>query len=136
MFVERITALGARFLSDRSFTLIVAPAIADFEFDRAEGRRAPSHLSVLRAMAGAAYEDVTQDASGTLTFLAVALLPACYYTFLFILCLPPLQGVAVTRVALVLGALILTLSTVPAIICYWPEPLSRPIGEQASPEAS
>lgn len=132
MFVARITALGARFLSDRSFTLIVAPAVADFEFDRAQGRRRPSYVSVLRAMAGAAFDDVTQDASNTLTFLGVALLPAAYYTFLFILCLPPLQGIAVTRVALVLGALILTLSTVTAIICFWPEPLSKPASSETT----
>lgn len=123
MFVERITAIGRRFLSDRSFTLIVGPAIADFEFDRACGRRTHP-AAVLRALAGAAYEDVTRDAGGTLTFLALALLPAVYYTFLFLLCLPPLRGVAAGTV-FVLGVLILTLSVTTALICYWPEAPER-----------
>lgn len=125
-FAARVTAFGARFLSERSFTLIVAPAIADFEFDRARGIRVRGYLAVLRAVAGAAREDVARDPGGALTFLAVALLPAAYYTFLFILCLPPLQGVAVARIVLVLGALILTLSTTTAVICFWPDPLSEP----------
>lgn len=123
MFVERITAVGERFLSDRSFTLIVAPAIADLQFDVDNGTRARGYLAVLHAMAGAAYEDVIRDMSGTLTFVALALLPALYYAFLFLLLLPPLRGVAAVRTVLVLGALSLALSITTAVICYWPDPL-------------
>lgn len=123
MFVERITAIGERFLSDRSFRLIVAPAIADFQFDCENGTRVSGYIAVLRAMAGAVYEDITRDSSDALTFLALALIPACYYAFLFILCLPPLRGLAIGRTALVLGAVILVLSTASAVICYWPDRL-------------
>jgi hypothetical protein len=123
MFVARVAAIGERFLSARSFTLIVAPAIADFEFDGRRGARASGYVAVLLALAGAAWEDIIRDTASTFTFLAVALLPACYYTFLFILCLPPLHGIAVTQTLVVLGVTILGLSTTTAVVCYWPDPL-------------
>jgi hypothetical protein len=126
MFEERITAIGRRFLTDRSFTLIVAPAIADFQFDGSSGTRASAYLAVLRAVVGAACEDVTRDIGGALTFVALALIPACYYTFLVLLCLPPLPGVAVGPAVLGFAALSLFLSLATAAICYWPEPLPVP----------
>jgi hypothetical protein len=123
MFVERVTAIGERFFSGHSFTLIVAPAIADFEFDRQNGSRAYGYLAVLRAMAGAAREDITRDPGGTLTFLALALIPAGYYAFLFLLLLPPLRDTPAADTLLLLGAFTLALSTTTAVICYWPDPL-------------
>ena len=49
-FESRIVAFSERFLSDRTFELIVAPALADLEFDRGTGprSRAANRFAVLK----------------------------------------------------------------------------------------
>jgi hypothetical protein len=114
----RIIALVRRFLSDRSFTLIVEPALADFEFG-ASRRRATDYVAVARAIAGATWEDMTSDA-GALTFIALTLLPATYYTFFFMLWMP--AGFRVTTTTLLaVGAGVFMISLIPVAICYWPD---------------
>jgi len=127
MFITRVTTFAERFLSDRSFDLIIAPAIADFEYDPAGGGLGP-YVAVLRAVAGAVYEDAASSSAAG-TFLALALIPAAYYAFFFLLCVPEgLHTIANNRtVSLVLVLLAGVGAMVPVAICYWPErrPSSR-----------
>jgi hypothetical protein len=88
--VERIDALSSRFLSERSYELIVGPAIADLQHDADEAQTPRSmrgSFSVLVAFTGALYDEITADA-GLWRIAALALIPAMYYAFLIILILP------------------------------------------------
>jgi len=129
MFLTRVTTFAERFLTDRSFALIIAPALADFEYDPADG--VGRYVAVLRAVAGAAYEDAAAS-SALGTFVVLALIPAAYYAFFFLLCAPDgLRTVANNRtVALLLVSMAAVASMVPVAICYWPD---RP--EPHQPEA-
>ena len=126
--VETVTALSERWLRDRTFELVVAPAIADLQFDEAAAgpRRARNAAAVVSAFAWGMYEDLTSDAGSLLTFGALTLIPACYYTLLILICAPlgnypfsTLNG------RVVVGAAILVLSLGPVIACYWPERPAR-----------
>ena len=129
-FVAAITALSERFLSERSFELIVAPALADFQFDATPSRwsRVASHGAVIAAVLGALHEDVIR--SGSIgSFVGLAMIPLCYYTFWFLVWVP--QGVQSLGggVMTIVTILMLALSVAPVIVCYWPERRSgnRPI---------
>jgi hypothetical protein len=120
-FVAAITALSERFLTERSFELIVTPALADFEFDpQASGpRRFAPHLAVLAAFVGAFRDDAIRGADIG-TFLGLVLIPVCYYSFFFILGLP--KGVPMATGPLAtLGIAVVALSLAPVIVCYWPD---------------
>lgn len=120
-FVAAITALSERFLTDRSFELIVTPALADFEFDpNASGaHRFAPHRAVLAAFLGALREDVAR-AGDIGTFAGLVLIPVCYYSFFFILGLP--KGMPmVSGPLMALGIAVVALSLAPVIVCYWPE---------------
>ena len=75
-FESRIVAFSTRFLSARSFELIVAPALADLQFEADEHAGYPgvaaSRLAVLRAVAGAMRNDVARHAG-----VIVMLKPSC-----------------------------------------------------------
>ena len=121
-FEQRITVFSDRFLRERTFELVVAPALADFQFDAelGRGRRASHYLAVLRAVFGALRHDMT---SHSWTFAGLALLPAGYYTFLLIVFsdfFPAPGGL------LVVTTLILLLSLGPVLVCYWPDRYSAP----------
>jgi hypothetical protein len=116
-FESRIIAFSDRFLSDRSFQLVVAPALADLQFDDETGRRSQiaNRVAVLKAVAGGLRLDVRRD-SGTL--FKVALLSACYYLF------PLVVGIRYFKTwseFLVAFVLVLGLSMVPVLVCFWPE---------------
>ena len=120
-FEARIISFSERFLSARSYELIVAPALADLEFEDAEqGSR--HRLAVLRAIAGAIRIDAAEHAS---TFVLLTLVPACYYFVLIAVCFDFFSGragkegviVTVVRVA----APLLIMSLAPATVCFWPE---------------
>ena len=119
-FVAAITALSERFLTDRSFDLIVTPALADFEFDRQPSgpRRFAPHRAVLAAFFGALRDDVIRGGDVG-TFVGLVLIPVCYYSFFFILGLP--KGVPMASGPLTaLGIAVVALSLAPVIVCYWP----------------
>lgn len=119
-FDARILALAERLLSDRTFRLIVEPAVADLQYEQGAGpiRRAQNRSAVIRAVAGGLGDDLAR-ASGEL--LMLMLLPACYYLFLLVLCFDFLSiSISIDFVAV--AALILVLSFGPAIVCFWPEP--------------
>jgi hypothetical protein len=119
-FVATITGLSTRFLTERSFELIVTPALADYELDTATGRsETAARAAVLSAVIGAVWEDAVRG--GDLArFAGLVLIPICYYTFFFLLGLPKGVGLSSPIItALAIG--VVTLSLAPAIVCYWPE---------------
>ena len=116
-FESRVIAFADRFLSDRAFELVVTPALADLQFDEDAGRRSRvvNRLAVLKAVAGGLRLDVWRD-SGTL--LRVSLLSASYYSF------PLFLGIRFFKTwseFLVAVTLMLGLSLVPVLVCFWPE---------------
>ena len=79
---------------------------------------------MLRAVAGGLRDDVARDSGG---FLALTLLPACYYIFLMVLCFD-FFSIAISTDFFVVAALILVLSFGPVMVCFWPErPTARPV---------
>jgi hypothetical protein len=127
-FVDAVLSLSDRFLREQTFELIVAPAIADLQYDApAAGplRHARNCAAVLTAVVWALYEEITTDSSA-FTFLMLVAIPACYYTGLVIACAPEgtrLFSTAGDKVAI--GGVIAVLSLGPAIVCYWPERRTR-----------
>jgi hypothetical protein len=131
-FVDTIMALSDRFLREQTFELVVAPAIADLQYDQhtSGGRhQLRNSAAVVSALAWGLYEEVTNDTS-VLTFLMLVLIPACYYTGLILACAPDgAKLFSTTEQRLGISALIAALSFGPAIACYWPE--RRPRRESA-----
>lgn len=124
-FESRITAFAERFLSDRTFQLVVAPALADLQFEHCAGplRRAENRLAVLRAVAGGLRDDLAGDCG---SFVVLTLLPACYYVFLLVICFD-FFSIAISTGFFVVATLILVLSFGPVMVCFWPErPTARP----------
>jgi hypothetical protein len=130
MFVDAVMAVGDRVLREQTFDLVVAPAIADLQYDEPTAgrlRHARNCAAVLTALAWGLFEELTSDSSA-FTFALLVLIPACYYTGLVIACAPEGARVfAQTGPRLVIGGLIAMLSFGPAIVCYWPEPRSRAV---------
>lgn len=116
-FESWIIAFGDRFLADRTFQLVVTPALADLQFDEDAGRRSrlANRLAVLTAVAGALRLDLWRDAG---TLLKVALLSACYYTFPLAVGIRSFKTWSEFFVAI---TFVLGLSMVPVLVCFWPE---------------
>ena len=120
-FESRVVAFSERFLSSRSNRLIVAPALADLQFEEAEQGRG-NRLAVLRALVGAIHLDAAQHAS---TFLILTLVPAGYYFVLIAVCFDFFSGTSgkhgmVTTIVRV-AAPLLVMSLAPVMACFWPE---------------
>ena len=115
-FESRIMAFSDRFLSDRTVQLVVAPALADLQFDEDAGRRrrAANRFAVLKAVAGGLLDDVSHDSS---SMLKMALLSVCYH-------LTPLaMGLDYFKTwsdFFAMVTVVLALSLVPVMVCYWP----------------
>ena len=125
-FIQRIDSLSSRFLTERSYELIVGPAIADLQHDASA---APAHsvrgqLSVLVAFAGAVYDEVTTGSS-LFMIAALALIPAMYYAFLIILILPEAGPFLRARAGLPLLVVGAAMSFAPVLVCCWPERTTR-----------
>ena len=121
-FVAAITALSTRFLTERSFELIVTPALADFDLDVSTGAHSETtaRLAVLNAFLGAIWEDAVRG--GDLArFAGLVLIPVCYYAFFFLLGLPGGVGRLSATMVTGLAIAIIALSFAPAIVCFWPE---------------
>ena len=116
-FESWVMAFADRFLSDRTFELVVAPALADLQFDEDAGgrHRCASRLAVIKAVAGGLRLEVWRD-SGTLC--KVALLSACYYSFPLALGIRFFKTWSEFFVAI---TVVLGLSLVPVLVCFWPE---------------
>ena len=126
-FIDRIESLSTRFLSERTHELIVAPAIADLQYDSGdESPSARGRVSVLVALVGAAYEELTSDLR-LVKLAGLALIPALYYAFLIMLVVPPdartfLSGHWMTF-AIAVGVAVLSFG--PVLACCWPERAPR-----------
>ena len=111
-----------RFLAQRTFDLIVAPALADLEFEEATGRRSriAMRAAVLRAILGGWRYDV---ARGSDAFLRLTLLSFCYYMF------PVAVSVGIFKTwsgFFIAATAVLALSLVPVMVCFWPARRVRP----------
>ena len=125
-FDALVIAFAERFLSGRTFQLIVAPAVADLQFEQRGGRfaRATARLAVLSAVAGGLRDDVGRASAG---LLLLTLLPAGYHIFLLIICFD-VFSISISTDFVLIAVLILVLSFGPAMVCFWPErPRARPI---------
>lgn len=121
-FETYVTAFSDRFLTDRTFQLIVAPALADLQFDetRAEGgrvRRVRNYVAVLRAVTGGVLDEVSRD---TASFLMLTMLPVSYYVGLITVFWDFFMknGTMAAPAAIVA---IFVLSLAPVVACFWPE---------------
>ena len=128
-FIDWATRVSTRFLSDRAFELIVAPAIADYEYEERSVRpidAARARLAVIRALAGAAWTDLKSDSS-TGTLFTLTLIPASYFTFMFALCAPrSVRVFSSTEAAIAFVIAVFLLSPIPVIACCWPERSGNP----------
>jgi hypothetical protein len=118
-FDDRILAFAERFLSDRTFRLIVAPAVADLQFEQCGGAipRTSNRIAVFRAVAGGMRDDLARASGG---MLLLTLLPACYYIFLLVICFD-VFSIAMSGAFVVVSILVLILSFGPVMVCFWPE---------------
>ena len=116
-FEGRVISFSERFLTDRTFQLIVEPALADLQFDAGTSRRtrAANYLAVLRAVAGGLRDELTRDSG---SFVVLGLLPACYYTFLMIVFSDFFNAAGGF---LTIVTLIVVLSFGPVMACFWPD---------------
>jgi hypothetical protein len=120
-FESWIVAVCDRFLAQRTFELIVAPALADYEFEEAAGRRGrlANRAAVLRAAAGGFMHDAQQ---GCDVFCKLLLLSVSYFMFPVALSSTAFE----TWSAFFLFASgMFVMSVAPVLICFWPE--RRPI---------
>lgn len=115
-FESLVIAFSDRFLAQRTFELVVAPALADLEFEDAAGRRSRvvNRMAVIRATAGAMQEDMR---SGVADFVKLFLLSYCYFIF------PIALGIRIFKTWADFGiaaVFVLVMSLVPVMVCFWP----------------
>jgi hypothetical protein len=117
-FESAVIAFSERFLSNRAFELIVAPALADLQFDDERGRRSrvANRLAVLRAVAGG-FADAVWRESGSA--LKLALLSACYFMYPLAFGFEYFKGWSWLEFFIVVFV-VLGLSMVPVLVCFWP----------------
>ena len=115
-FESRIIAFADRFLSTRTLELVVAPALADLEFETELGRRSrfACRCAVLRAVAGGLRADLARD---FISLIKLTLLPACYYAVPLVMGSEYFKTWSEFFAAL---AAVLALSLVPVLVCFWP----------------
>lgn len=115
-FQSRVVAIAERFLGERTFELVVAPALADLEFDpgATPPARLANRLAVVRALGGALATELGRD---SLSFITLTMVPTCYYVCLMALCFDAFHSW--TQVFGVTGA-VAGMFLVPVGICFWP----------------
>ena len=115
-FESLVNAFCDRFLAQRTFELVVAPALADLEFETAAGRRNGLAMrgSVLRAVAGGFCHDALR---GSDTFLKLTLLSACYYVFPVAVSVGMFETWSAFFAAVLL---VFAMSLTPVLVCFWP----------------
>ena len=116
-FEAWVIAFCDRFLAQRTFELIVAPALADLEFEDAAGRRSPfaNRVAVLRAVTGAVREDARAASTG---FMKLALLSVSYFMF------PIAVSGSVFKTwsgYLTAATIVFIAAMVPVLACFLPE---------------
>jgi hypothetical protein len=115
-FVQWTMVFCDLMLSQRSFDLIVAPALADMEFEEASGRRSAlsNRAAVVRAAAGAL---IYEWLRGSGDFFKLALLSVSYFLF------PVAVSGSIFKTwteYLVAALIVVLLALVPVLACFWP----------------
>ena len=115
-FESLVIGFSDRFLSQRTFELVVAPALADLEFESQSGRcdLKSSRVAVIRAMAGALSEDMRGGSGG---FLKLTLLSFSYFMFPLALGIRYFETWSDFGMA---ASFVLVMSLVPVMVCFWP----------------
>jgi hypothetical protein len=111
-----VIGVGERLLSGRTFDLVLAPALADYQIERDHrgDRGWASRIAVLIALTGALRMEAAPNA---ISFIALALLPFCYDLVLLTMFSDFFDMTGGLRFV---GAMIVVLSMVPVIVCFWP----------------
>jgi hypothetical protein len=113
-----ILGVGGRLLSARTFDLVLAPALADYQIERTcRERNWTGRLAVLIALSGALRMEAAHHAA---SFFMLALLPFAYDVVLLMLFSDFFDMTGGVRF---IAAMMLVLSFVPVIVCFWPEGL-------------
>lgn len=111
-----ILGVGGRLLSPRTFDLVLAPALADYQIERDTRRRNwTGRLAVLIALSGAVRMEIAHHAA---SFFMLALLPFVYDLVLLMLFSDFFDMTGGVRF---IAAMMLLLSFVPVVVCFWPE---------------
>ncbi len=116
-FERVILAFCDFFMKQRTFDLIVSPALADLEFEESCGRGAwfANRAAVVRAAVGGALFDLL-DGSGA--FLKLTLLSVSYFMFPVAL---SVNAFATWFGFFLAVAAVLVLAMIPVMVCFWPE---------------
>jgi hypothetical protein len=110
-----INGVGARLLSERTFDLVLAPALADYQIERAARRNEwAGRFAVLIALSGALRIEAAHHA---VSFIALALLPFCYDVVLLMLFSDFFDMTGGVRF---IAVLIVIMSMIPVVVCFWP----------------
>ena len=110
-----VGGVGVRLLSERTFDLILAPALADYQIERRDrGIDWASRCAVLIALSGALRIEAAQHFA---TFIALALLPFCYDLVLLMMFSDFFDMTGGVRF---IGVMIVVLSMIPVAVCFWP----------------
>ena len=111
-----VLGVGGRLLSARTFDLVLAPALADYQMERTLRRRQWSgRVSVLIALSGALRMEAAHHAA---SFFMLALLPFVYDVVLLMLFSDFFDMTGGVRF---IAAMMFLLSFVPVLVCFWPE---------------
>jgi hypothetical protein len=124
-FESRILAFSNRFLAQRTFELVVAPALADLAFEEAAGRRGrlANRAAVVRAAAGGFLHDAQR---GSDVFLKLLLLSVSYFMFPVAL---SITAFTTWSAFFMFASVVFVMSIAPVIICFWPERGPMRLGE-------
>jgi hypothetical protein len=111
-----IGSVGARLLSERTFDLVLAPALADYQIETGNRRGGgwAGRCAVLVALTGGLRIEVARHAG---SFFALALLPLCHNIVLLTMFSDFFDMTTGVRF---IGAMILVLSLGPVLLCFWP----------------
>ena len=115
-FDTLVGGVGARLLSERTFDLVLAPALADYQIEKRDRRAGEwaSRWAVLFALSGGLRMEVAKHAG---SFFALALLPLAHNVVLLMMFIDFFDMTAGVRF---IGAMILVLSLGPVMLCFWP----------------
>lgn len=124
-FESHVVAFCDRFLAQRTFELVVAPALADFAFEEAAGRRSrfANRAAVLRAAAGGVLHDAQRSSD---VFFKILLLSMSYFMFPVFLSITAFKT---WSAFLIFATIVFAMSVVPVLICFWPERRPMRLGE-------
>jgi len=114
-FDAAIGGVGARLLSERTFDLVLAPALADYQIERNDREHHwAGRCAVLIALSGALRIEAGQHA---VSFIALALLPFCYDLVLLMLFSDFFDMTGGVRF---IAAMIVVVSMLPVLVVFWP----------------